>query len=92
MSEQTPEIDLSGVELSQLQAIQNAVVRQIALAGRQGTQAGAVHDSHSSSHGKNSVVGLEDVVQRLGGQLRAPVQGGAAGQALRQGPGAGPEQ
>jgi hypothetical protein len=64
-------VDISKLGATDLRLIQNEVLS--AIAGRLiGGDAAAGHDSHSSSHGKNSVVAFDKIesnpaVVRLGG-------------------------
>lgn len=50
-----PQIDMSKLSAKDLRVMQNQVLSAIAHRLAAGDESGAVHDSHSSSHGKNSV-------------------------------------
>ena len=69
-SELLERLDLEGASMEDLELIQNAVLQRIATAALQNrSRLAAGHDSHGSSHSKNSVVDLGSLVSQPGREL-----------------------
>jgi hypothetical protein len=69
-SELLKKLNLEDASLEDLNLIQNAVLQRIATAATvNAAQLASGHDSHGSSHSKNSVVDLGTLVSRPGQEI-----------------------